>query len=80
MAVALPEILIHVARALKEEMDGAITGCMADPGLEASRELANIPIIGMGEASFHLASLLAHRFSVVSIVDRDVPDLDCMFR
>ena len=80
VAVALPDILIHVARALKEEMDGVIIDCMADPGLEASRELANIPIIGMGEASFHLASLLAHRFSVVSILDRDIPDLDRMLR
>jgi allantoin racemase len=53
---------------------------MADPGLDAAREIASIPIVGLGEASLFLAAMLAHKFSVVTILDRDIPDLDRMFR
>lgn len=80
VAVALPDILKHVDKAQKENMDAVIINCMADPGLDAARELASIPVIGMGEASLHLASILAHKFSVITILERDIPDLDRMFR
>lgn len=80
VAAALPDILLHVERAEKEKMDAVIINCMADPGLDAARELASIPVIGLGEASLYLAAMLAHKFSVVSILDRDIPDLDRMFR
>lgn len=80
VAVALPDILLHVERAEKDKMDAVIINCMADPGLDAARELASIPVIGLGEASLYLAAMLAHKFSVISILERDIPDLDRMFR
>lgn len=80
VAVALPDILIHVERAQREEMDAVIINCMADPGLDAARELASIPVIGLGEASLYLAAMLAHKFSIITILDRDIPDLDRMLR
>ena len=80
VALALPDILLHVDRAQKEGKDAVIINCMADPGLDAARELASIPVIGLGEASFYLVSFLGHKFSVISILDRDVPDLDRAFR
>ncbi|MBW7959464.1 MAG: aspartate/glutamate racemase family protein [Candidatus Promineofilum sp.] len=80
VAVALPDILINVRRAQEEGADAIIINCMADPGLDAAREIASIPVIGLGEASLHLASMLAHKFSVVTILDRDIPDLDRMLR
>ena len=40
--------------------------CFGDPGLDAARETAAAPVLGIAEAAFHAASLLATGFSVVT--------------
>ncbi len=55
------------------ERDGAagyVIACFGDPGLHAARELATGPVIGIAEAAFHCASLLATGFSVVTTLTR----------
>ena len=47
-----------------------IIACFGDPGLHAARELAPGPVIGIAEAAFHAASLLATGFSVVTTLTR----------
>jgi allantoin racemase len=50
--------------------DGHIIACFGDPGLHSARELARGPVIGIAEAAFHAASLLATGFSVVTTLTR----------
>ena len=50
--------------------DGHIIACFGDPGLDAARELASGPVIGIAEAAFHAASLLATGFSIVTTLTR----------
>ena len=50
--------------------DGFVIACFGDPGLDAARELATGPVIGIAEAAFHAASLLATGFSVVTTLTR----------
>ncbi|MDK2919956.1 MAG: allantoin racemase [Candidatus Petromonas sp.] len=50
-----------------ENFDAIIINCFGDPGLEAVREICNIPVIGPGESSLLYASLLGDRISIVSI-------------
>jgi allantoin racemase len=55
------------------EMQGAdayVIACFGDPGLHAARELARGPVIGIAEAAFHAASLVATGFSVVTTLTR----------
>lgn len=40
-------------------------GCFYDPGIRELREVLDVPVIGIGEASYHVAAPLAHRFSVL---------------
>lgn len=47
-----------------------VIACFGDPGLHAARELASGPVIGIAEAAFHAASLLATGFSVVTTLVR----------
>lgn len=47
-----------------------VVACFGDPGLHAARELALGPVIGIAEAAFHLASMLATGFSVVTTLAR----------
>ena len=49
----------------EREIDAVVIACFYDPGVRELREMLDIPVIGIGEASMHLASLLGHRFSVL---------------
>lgn len=46
--------------------DAVIIGCADDPGLGPIRELMDIPVIGPAESAFHIACMVADRFSVIS--------------
>lgn len=70
--LSVPATLEGVMKAEADGFDAVILGCFGDPGLEAARELARIPVIGPGETSLLLAASLGHRFSVVTILDNVV--------
>lgn len=50
--------------------DAVVIACFGDPGLEAAREVSEGPVIGIAEAAFQAASLLATGFSVVTTMTR----------
>ncbi len=75
-ALAIPEVIAKVRQAEKEGMDAVIINCFGDPGLDAAREVVSIPVIGPCEAAMHVAAMLGHRFSVVTILDRIIPELE----
>jgi allantoin racemase len=53
-----------------EGVDAFVIACFGDPGLHAARELSRGPVIGIAEAAFHAASLVATGFSVVTTLTR----------
>ena len=61
------EILENGLRAEREGYDAFLIGNVFEPGLHALRELLNIPVLGLCEASVHLACLMGARFSVVNV-------------
>ena len=75
-AVAAPDTVAKVRQAEREGMDAVIINCMGDPGLDAAREVVSIPVIGPCEASMHLAAMLGHRFSVLGVLDRVIPQFE----
>lgn len=54
----------------KGKFDAYIIACYGDPGLDAVREISEVPVIGICEASLHIASLLAPNFSIISVIPR----------
>lgn len=60
----------EVKKGLSEGFDGYIIACFGDTGLYACRELAEAPVVGMAEASFLMACMLGHKFSILSILSR----------
>jgi len=66
------EIIEKIMEAEKEGFDAALVGCFEDPGVREAREVVNIPVIGIGEASMLLACMLGHRFAVVTANDNKV--------
>jgi allantoin racemase len=72
-ALAIPDILNKVVAAEREGVDAVIIDCMGDPGVSAARELVRMPVVGPAEASLHLAAMLGHRFSVLTVLDSRIP-------
>ena len=70
---AVPPLLELIKSAT--DFDAIIIACFDDTGLAEAKALANVPVIGIGEASYHTARLLGCRFSVVTTLSISVPVL-----
>ncbi len=49
---------------------GIVLACFGDPCLEALKEKAPVPVVGIAEASMALALLLGYKFSILAAVDK----------
>lgn len=64
-----------VLQAEKKGYDAAVIACYFDPGLEAAREVARIPVVGLAEASMAYAALLArkkHAIAIIAVAEKGV--------
>ncbi|KVK54003.1 Asp/Glu/hydantoin racemase [Agrobacterium deltaense] len=75
-ALSVPGLLREIVAAEREGADAHIIACFDDTGLDAARAVASKPVIGIGEASFHAASLVAHSFCVVTTLSRSAPVIE----
>jgi len=75
-ALAVPGLLGRIAEGEARGAAAHVIACFDDTGLDAARALAKAPVIGIGEAAFHLASLVAGRFAVVTTTSRSVPVIE----
>ena len=75
-ALCLPGLLREIAAGEAAGTDAHIIACFDDTGLDAARQLAVAPVIGIGEAAAHAATLIAHRFTVVTTLSRSIPALE----
>lgn len=71
--LAVPGLLKAAPELEAEGFDAIIIGCFGDPGLAPARELVDIPVIGPGQASGHVAAQLGERFGILTVVGEVVP-------
>jgi len=50
--------------------DAYVIACFGDPGLDAARELVEVPVIGIAEAAMHVAAVAGRRFAIVTTLGR----------
>lgn len=67
--------LLDVIRTTKD-FDAVVIACFDDTGLDAARCMTDKPVIGIGEAAYHMASMISNKFSVVTTLSRSVPALE----
>ena len=65
-----PGVIDEVRKGDAEGADAYIIACYGDPGLHAAREVTDRPVLGIAEASLYTASILAARFSIVTVIPR----------
>ena len=73
-ALCLPGILQLVEE--NTAADAIVLACFDDTGLDAVRCMTDAPVLGIGEAGYHAASVLSNRFSVITTLARSVPALE----
>jgi allantoin racemase len=68
----------HLLEVIKEhpQVDAIIIACFDDTGLDAARCAVDVPVVGIGESAYHVASILANKFSVITTLGRSVPGLE----
>lgn len=71
-AMSVPGLLAAIQRGEAEGVDGYVIACFGDPGLDAARELATGPVIGIAEAAMQTASHLGRGFSIVTTLGRTI--------
>ncbi len=71
-ALSVPGVIEAIVRTERSEhpADAYVLACFGDPGLDAAREVASVPVVGIAEAAMHAASLLGRTFSVVTTLGR----------
>jgi len=73
---SIPGLLEEVRKGEDSGCQGTVIACFDDTGLDAARCLASGPVVGLCEASMHIASLLANGFSIVTTLKRSIPALE----
>jgi len=71
----LASVNVHerIIQAEKEGYDGIVIACFGDPGIEGAKEIVDIPVVGITEASYALAGILGTKFLVIVSADTAVP-------
>jgi allantoin racemase len=62
--------LIAADRDSSDPADAYVIACFGDPGLDAARELVEVPVVGIAEAAMHLAAVSGRHFGVVTTLSR----------
>ena len=68
---AIPGLLAAVAA--HDDCDGIILGCFDDTGLAEARAMTRKPVIGIGQAAFHLAALRSGTFRILTTLAVSIP-------
>lgn len=72
--------MISILKENEGSFDAFVVACHCDPNLDALREITDKPVVGIGEASMKIASILGHRFSVVSASSHSIPMKEDLIR
>jgi len=75
---ALPGLFDLFTRSLEQDptIGAVLIACFDDTGLWELKARSAVPVIGIGEAAYHVASVAASKFSVVTTLPVSVPVLE----
>ena len=76
-AVAAPGMM-QLVKNNETEVDGFIIACHCDPNLDLLKEISAKPVIGIGEASLKIASMLGHSYSIIATTKRSIPNKESL--
>ena len=75
-AMAVPSMLAQIRAAEVGGAQATVIACFDDPGLDAAREVAAGPVLGLCQSAVQAAMVLAKRFSIITTLPRSVPVIE----
>ncbi len=72
--------VLEQVREHQADTDAFVIACFGDTGVQAAREVATCPVVGMTEAALQTACLVAHRFVVITLPPRTIAHSDRVVR
>ena len=72
-AFCIPGLVEEIKK--QNDADAYIIACFDDTGLEVIRSITEKPVIGIGEAAYHVASMIAGSFTVITTLSRSIRPL-----
>lgn len=69
---AIIGVMEEVHLGVKDRVDAFIIACYGDPGIYAAREISEVPVVGIAEASMKLATTVASKFSIIAVIPRTI--------
>jgi len=79
-ALAIPELLRLVREEEALGTSAYVIACFGDTGIEAAREIAVGPVVGMTEAALFAAAMLAEHFSIITLPPRTIVHAERVLR
>lgn len=64
--------VIDLAEQLEKKSDGILIYCFSDPGLQALKEKLEIPVVGIGEASYIISLAIGERIGIIDPVEYSI--------
>jgi len=65
--IAAAPVARRIASASDQGFSAAVINCFLDPGLQAAKEAATIPVVGAGEPAIRMALTVGQRFSIIDV-------------
>ncbi|MDO9403998.1 MAG: aspartate/glutamate racemase family protein [Polaromonas sp.] len=65
--------VVQALKAEREQFDAYAMATLPNPLIREIRTLVDMPVVGYGEASMHMACMLGHRFGLLIFIDRMAP-------
>ncbi|HDY87735.1 MAG TPA: hypothetical protein ENH82_06400 [bacterium] len=65
-AISAPYIIEKVKQANRDGYDAIIIAAFCDPGIEALKEISDVPVYGTAETTFSVALLLGNKFAILT--------------
>ncbi|MGX1122253.1 Asp/Glu/hydantoin racemase [Streptomyces ambofaciens] len=79
-ALAAPGILDAVREAAAEGADAVFVSCFGDPGVQAAREIVDIPVVGGFEPAVLTSLALGEHTGVITVLPNVLPMLHALVR
>ncbi len=79
-AAAMPNLLALIKEEEALGTGAYVIACFGDTGIDAAREIAAGPVIGMTEAALFAAAMLAARFSIITLPPRTIAQSERVLR
>ena len=65
--------IVQALKAEREGFDGYAMATLPNPLIREIRTLVDVPVVGYGEASMHMACMLGRKFGMLVFIDRMIP-------